>query len=270
MTTQSLVSASGEKKRKHEESSRLQEYCEGRIEVDELLSDYGNSNQPSSQMYVLANWKEEFKHPTSSSKLLSFQLLESEADQTYLFDLVDALVLEHQPTFKRYTRVCTMHRDIGFFAEEGVSGYKYARQVSVACALPLPLKRFMLLINRICGANFNGILVNRYNGGDDYISPHRDNEDGLEPDVGVVAVSLGAVRTMNFKTTKEPFVTQDIKLVSGSALCMNGPQFQVDYTHGIRATKKNIGVTPFQSKEERHRALTRISLTFRKHALETK
>lgn len=270
MTTQSLVSASGEKKRKHDVSSRLQEYCQGQIEVDELLSDYSDSNQPSSHMYLLANWKEEFKHPTSSSKLLSFQLLESEADQTYLFDLVDAFVLEHHPAFKMFGKECRMRRDVGFFAEPGVVGYAYARQMSVASALSLPLKRFMQLINRICGSDFNGILVNRYNGGDDYISPHSDDEGGLSPDVGVVAVSLGAVRTMNFKTTKAPFVTHDIRMANGSALCMNGPQFQHDYTHGIRASKKKIGANPFQSKEERRRALTRISLTFRKHELETK
>lgn len=244
-------------KRQLDDSSTLQDYCEGRVDIDQLMAD-------DSKM-LLANWKQEFAHPTTTSRLLTCQLIESDADQKYLFNLVDALPLEHQPVFQMFGRECRMRRDVGFFAEDGVAGYAYARQISVASTLPSPLARFMALINRICGAKFNGILINRYNGGEDYISPHSDDESGLEPDVGVVAISLGAVRTMNFKSTTKPFVTHDIDMANGSALCMNGTRFQRDYTHGIRATKKAIGVTPFQSKEERRQATTRISLTFRKH-----
>lgn len=244
-------------KRQLEVSSTIEDYCEGRIDIDQLIGDNRN--------FLLANWKEEFVHPTTASRLLTCQLIESETDQKYLFNLVDALPLEHQPEFKMFGRKCRMRRDVGFFAEDGVPGYAYAGQTSVAAALPTPLARFMTLINHICGASFNGILINRYNGGDDYISPHSDNESDLEPDVGVVAISLGAVRTMNFKTKTTPFVSHDIDMANGSALCMNGTRFQRDYTHGIRPTKKVIGQTPFQSKDERRRAMTRISLTLRKH-----
>jgi alkylated DNA repair dioxygenase AlkB len=135
--------------------------------------------------------------------------------------------------------------------------------MSAAKPLVDELDRFMALINRICGSRFNGVLVNRYNGGSDYISPHSDEESGLSPDVGVVAVSLGAVRTMNFKEKKAPFTTHNFTMPDGSALCMNGAHFQREYTHGIRPQK--LPAQFFQSKEARRRTQTRISLTFRCH-----
>jgi len=105
------------------------------------------------------------------------------------------------------------------------------------------------LVNQQFGAKFNGVLVNYYPDGDHYISDHSDSEKGLDKACGVVIISYGATRTMQFKRTKSPPVGTahfrggflPVPLVSGSVIAMQQPQFQSAYTHGIPVEKTAIG-----------------------------
>ena len=98
-------------------------------------------------------------------------------------------------------------------------------------------------------SEYNGILVNRYNDGNNYISDHSDNENTLD-DIGVVAISYGAIRKFRIrnKITKEKVI--DIPTTSYSLIQMGG-NFQNEFLHGIPIEKKIMDV--------------RYSLTFRKH-----
>ena len=97
--------------------------------------------------------------------------------------------------------------------------------------------------------SYNGILVNRYNDGNNYISDHSDNENTVY-DIGVIAISYGAVRKFRIrnKITKNKII--DIPTTSYSLIQMRG-DFQIEFTHGIPIEKKIKDV--------------RYSLTFRKH-----
>ena len=53
-----------------------------------------------------------------------------------------------------------------------------------------PLTLLLDGINKSFGSKFNGILVNKYDGKDDYINPHSDNGSNLDKDVGVVMISF--------------------------------------------------------------------------------
>jgi alkylated DNA repair dioxygenase AlkB len=99
------------------------------------------------------------------------------------------------------------------------------------------------------GAEFNGILVNRYTCGSDYISAHSDDESKLDK-VGVVSVSYGAMRTFRVRDKKTKKIMIDVPMISGKLLHMGG-NFQLEFTHEIPAEKKVYEV--------------RYSFTFRRH-----
>lgn len=106
----------------------------------------------------------------------------------------------------------------------------------------------LALVNTTFGTDYNGILVNKYFSGEDYISSHSDDETNLD-NSGVVAISWGATRKFRIRKKGEKGF-QDFPMVSGSMLQMGG-DFQKEFTHEIPPEKKVKGV--------------RISFTFRKH-----
>ena len=140
-------------------------------------------------------------------------------------------------------------RNVGFFSDKSV-GYKYSGQLMKSQPLSKSLKALLEEINALYpGADFNGILVNEYGDGDDSIGAHSDDEKGLSS-IGVVSLSIGAVRKFRIrnKTTKK--IVVDVPTVPYVLLHMAG-NFQREFTHEI-------------PKEKRIKD-RRVSLTFRKH-----
>ena len=107
----------------------------------------------------------------------------------------------------------------------------------------------LLVINMVIGAEFNGILVNKYIDGNDYISAHSDDETGLDS-VGVISISYGSERKFRIRNKETKEIMCDESTTHCSILHMGG-DFQKLYTHEIPIQKK--------IKEPR------ISFTFRKH-----
>ena len=111
------------------------------------------------------------------------------------------------------------------------------------------LKPLLEIINGKFNINFNGILVNKYKNGEEYISAHSDDEKDLT-DAGVVILSYGATRKLRIKDKSTKKKVLDVALVSGEIVQMLG-DFQKEFTHEIPIEKK--------IKEERY------SFTFRRH-----
>ena len=197
-----------------------------------------------------------FVHPHNNARLFVLDNFFTADECKQIVRHLDTLELEHQPKIMMFGRVCRMRRSIGFFATSGVAGYGYAGQVSRAKTLTPELEAVLHLVERMfpTPTGYNGILVNKYHDGTDYISPHSDEERTLSQHVGVVGLSFGAGRTMDFKTREQPFETKKVFVRSGSLMCMHGADFQRSYTHGIKALGKReppVGV--------------RYSLTLRMH-----
>ena len=104
-------------------------------------------------------------------------------------------------------------------------------------------------VNHMLGSDFNGILVNQYIDGSDYISAHSDDEAGVDA-IGVVSISYGSERTFRIRDKATKGVLCDVNMTHASMLQMGG-KFQGLYTHEI----------PIQKKVKD----SRISFTFRKH-----
>jgi alkylated DNA repair dioxygenase AlkB len=156
--------------------------------------------------------------------------------------------LEEQPEIIVYGKKCKQHRNIGFFSDESI-GYRYSKKLMHSKPMSPCMERLLNVINKTLDADFNGILVNKYMNGNDYIGAHSDDESGLDK-VGVVSISYGAERIFRIRDKKTKKIICNEVTTHCSVLHMGG-DFQKIYTHEI----------PIQKKVKN----SRISFTFRKH-----
>ena len=156
--------------------------------------------------------------------------------------------LEERPEIVIFGRKCKQQRNVGFFSNESI-GYKYSKKMMDSKPLSESMSELLDIINVLIGAEFNGILVNKYMDGNDYISAHSDDETGLDY-VGVVSISYGSERIFRIRDKETKEIMWDELTTHCSILHMGG-NFQRLYTHEIPIQKK--------IKEPR------ISFTFRKH-----
>tara|TARA_B100001094_G_C18074959_1_gene742139 strand:+ start:438 stop:1016 length:579 start_codon:yes stop_codon:yes gene_type:complete len=184
---------------------------------------------------------------TDSSSLVIHSL----KDNSYIVDnsVCDIKsLLNDYPEIIVYGKKCLQRRSIGFFSDESL-GYKYSGKIEKSQPLTKNLKLLLNYINKKFESDFNGILVNKYNNGNDYISDHSDNEKEIS-DKGVISVSYGAVRKFRIRNKITKKIVQDIPTENYQIIEMAG-NFQKEFLHGIPIEKK--------VKDER------ISFTFRKH-----
>lgn len=91
----------------------------------------------------------------------------------------------------------------------------------------------------------NGILVNWYRDGNDYIGPHSDDEKTLIPGAPIYSFSFGAERdfVLKNKKTKECFVFK----LKDNTVCIMGGDCQKEFTHTIpkrlKCKERRINVT---------------------------
>ena len=165
-----------------------------------------------------------------------------------LYTFVKNLEIErHHPIFVM-GKECYPKRSSQFFSDES-KGYAFSNSIAEAKPLPEILKNILKEVNERFTDNFNGILVQKYITGDDYIGAHSDDEKGLG-ESGVVGISFGANRKLRIREKKTKKIIKDIIMTHGTVMHMHG-KFQKYFTHEIPIEKR--------VKE------TRWSLTFRRH-----
>ena len=158
--------------------------------------------------------------------------------------------LEANKPLHMYGNTVYQRRSIGFFSNESI-GYYYSGQLERSKPLGHNCLKLMQLLNERFGLKNNAFLVNKYVGGENYISDHSDNEKNID-EGGVIAVSHGAVRKFRIRDKLTKKIVLDIPTISDSIIHMGGA-FQEEFTHGIPVEKKVEGV--------------RFSFTFRKHTI---
>ena len=154
------------------------------------------------------------------------------------------------PPIEIYGNTVYQRRSVGFFSNTSI-GYYYSRQLAKSKPLKLNSLELMEKINARFGTKYNGILVNKYEDGTNYIGAHSDDEKNLDKG-GVIAISHGIVRKFRIRDKKTKKIIMDIPTTSNSILHMGG-DFQKEFTHEIPVEKKVKG--------------DRYSLTFRTHLI---
>ncbi|WP_309091980.1 alpha-ketoglutarate-dependent dioxygenase AlkB [Phenylobacterium sp.] len=105
------------------------------------------------------------------------------------------------------------------------------------------------IIQDLCGAEFNSVLLNYYRDHRDSMGMHSDDEPELGSRPIIASLSLGERRTLVFKSKRhDPPLTRRFLLPSGSLLMMAG-ETQLNWKHGIAKESRPCGA--------------RINLTFR-------
>lgn len=158
--------------------------------------------------------------------------------------------LLHNPPIVVYGKPAKQHRSIGFFSDDSI-GYYYSGQLAKSQPLTPKLKNMLEVINNKFSAEFNGILVNYYENGEDYIGKHSDDEKGLDK-IGVVSISYGQARKFRIRDKLTNKKVMDIVTKNEEIIHMGG-NFQKEFTHEIPIEKKI--------------KLGRYSFTLRKHLI---
>ncbi len=102
-------------------------------------------------------------------------------------------------------------------------------------------------IETVIGFKPNNCLINYYTDGKSKMGYHSDQTDILEPDTGVVIISLGETRCLKFRDIGKTYY-KEFDLVSGSLFFMTA-KLQEKFQHSITKSNTDNG---------------RMSLTFRK------
>lgn len=153
----------------------------------------------------------------------------------------------HRPEMKIYGKPVATPRQVAWHADEGCT-YKYSGQEHSRKEWTPTLDLVRSFVQFEVKENFNGVLLNYYVDGSEYVSPHADDESDLVPGSPIAVVSLGAERDLVFKinATGQRVV---LPCAGGSMYVMAGDTQKVS-KHSVPKRAK--------CKEPR------ISLTFRK------
>ncbi len=125
---------------------------------------------------------------------------------------------------------------------------------SGATKTPIPWNLTLLDLKKkveiASGISFNGVLLNYYRSGTDYMGWHSDDEKELGDNPIIASLSFGEARRFQLKhKTKKELETKTIETKSGSLIIMKG-ETQKHWKHRLAKTEKKVG--------------ERINLTFRK------
>ena len=156
--------------------------------------------------------------------------------------------LNERPEIIVFGKKCNQNRNVGFFSNNSI-GYNYSNKLERSKPLTPNLILLLNNVNMQFNSDFNGILINEYINGSDYIGAHSDDENNLS-NIGVVSISYGASRNFRIRNKKTKKILENIDTNDYKMIIMKG-DFQKEFTHEIPIQKK--------IKDKRY------SFTFRKH-----
>lgn len=160
--------------------------------------------------------------------------------------------LEVHPAIFLYGKQVHQRRSVGFYSDQS-AGYTYSKVKRTS--MPLHHQCLRDLLRYICdrfNVEYNGILINRYENGEEYICKHSDSEPGLGEKVSVIAMSYGASRKFRIRDKLTNKIVVDLPTNNHQIIEMAG-DFQQEFTHEVPIEKT--------VKE------CRYSFTFRRHIL---
>ena len=163
---------------------------------------------------------------------------------TLPFEEVWSLRPEETQTAVMYGKDRTFPRRFKTYGHD----YHFSGKRHVSEPIPSWLEPFVDYANRATGKAYNGVLVNWYSDGSDYISAHSDDEPELDH-VPIFSWSFGGTRTFRLRPKFEPkpaWLTGnyvDIPLSNGTLAIMSWEmqgKGQGGWTHEIPKTKQPV------------------------------
>jgi alkylated DNA repair dioxygenase AlkB len=122
-------------------------------------------------------------------------------------------------------------RKVGFFSDEFNGVYMHGKTIIAKSQnMTESLQTLLKMINERFETDYNGILVNEYKNGNNFIERHRDSKN--HPENGVLIISYGATRTFNVYDNQINII-KEIPLIHGQVLHMGG-DFQKEFFHELK------------------------------------
>ncbi|KAK9084602.1 hypothetical protein Sjap_025013 [Stephania japonica] len=181
-----------------------------------------------------------------------------------------------RPSIRVFGRSCIQPRDTCYVASEGLPELRYSGYQPHAYSWEdyPPLKQILAAVREMLpGSSFNSLLLNRYNGGSDYVAWHADDEKlyGSAPEIA--SVSFGCDREFLLKRkpgkslTVQTTKAKDEEQPASKRLKKNNNNDQLSFTlkHGSLLVMRGYTQRDWlHSVPKRARAdAVRINLTFR-------
>jgi len=180
-------------------------------------------------------------------------------------------LLEFGTIGKIFNKEYATPRGEGFFSDTQ-EFYKFANRKVVSKPLVASMKQLLDHVNAyIPDYPFTGVLANAYPFDSHCIGPHSDKDVQAHEKYGVVAVSLGKGRKMQFRpidTKNKQLQKLDIETKHGQVLVMCGVGFQKLFKHGIpKMTKASSEASGANETHQYGESAIqgRMSLTYRRH-----
>ena len=166
----------------------------------------------------------------------------------FLFEKLLKEVSWQQQNIKLFGKEIPQPRLTAFFAEKGIS-YTYSGLQLKPETFSSEILDLKQQTEEVSGFEFNTCLANLYRDGNDSMGWHADDEQVLGKNPVIASISLGGVRSFQFKHKTNKNLKEKIELQHGSLLIMKGIM-QHYWKHQLPKTKKEVS--------------PRINLTFRK------
>jgi alkylated DNA repair dioxygenase AlkB len=146
-----------------------------------------------------------------------------------------------------YGRLCNQKRLVKLFAVAPDFEYTYSGLTLSPVSFPPTMKKIRRRLEDKLGVQFPICLLNFYRNGNDYISPHSDDETELGPTPTIASISVGAERKLVLQHIPSKKM-KEIILPNGSLFLMAG-RTQQFFKHGVPKDKECLK--------------SRVNLTFR-------
>ncbi len=182
--------------------------------------------------------------PFDGEAYLNNQYFPTSEASDYFRNLKDEISWEHKE-IRLYGRFVLQPRLIAWYGDPGIT-LKYSSLNLSSKPWTQTLTKIKNTIEANLGYSFNGVFLNYYRNGHDYMGWHRDNErvHGLQP--LIVSISFGAARLFKFRHYQQKDIVKTLKLNSGSLLIMQGDT-QENWSHSLpkslRTNEPRINLT---------------------------
>lgn len=164
-----------------------------------------------------------------------------ESDQLFN-DLLNQVSWKHEP-IKIFGKSVLQPRLTAYY---GTKAYIYSGITMQPCPWNAPLLQIKAKIEPLVNTEFNGVLLNLYRDGQDYMGWHSDDEKELVKGGVIGSLSLGATRRFIFRRRDDHQKKFELSLADGDFLVMsdNTQKFWQHYVpKSAKVTQPRINLT---------------------------
>ena len=160
------------------------------------------------------------------------------------FDILLQETPWRQETIRLFGKQHQVPRLSSWVADQGLA-YSYSNMTMQAANWTNTLNEIRGYVQKVCGEEFNSVLLNYYRDGQDSNGWHSDDEAELGENPCIASLSLGATRYFDLRCKRDHKVKYRLALQHGSLLVMKGST-QTHWQHQIpkrAAAHKRLNLT---------------------------